>query len=52
MTLQELYTALCALWGVDEIEDEYAILLGDTVLDMVACPPGHRPPPGGPRRHG
>lgn len=35
MTLPELYTALCVLWGIDEIKDEHAILLGETVLEVV-----------------
>lgn len=35
MTLPELYTALCVLWGVDTIENEHAILLGETVLEVV-----------------
>lgn len=35
MTLSELYTALCLLWGVDEIKDEHAILLLEAVLEVL-----------------
>lgn len=35
MDLPELYTALCLLWGVEEIKDEYAILLGEVVLEVI-----------------
>lgn len=35
MTLSELYTALCLLWGVDEIKDEHAVMLAEAVLEVI-----------------
>ena len=35
MTLPEFYTAVCAGYGVDAIEDELAIRVAEAVLEVV-----------------
>ena len=35
LSLTELYTALCLLWGVDEIKDKHAVMLAEAVLEVI-----------------
>ena len=35
LSLTELYTALCLLWGVDEIKGKHAVMLAEAVLEVI-----------------